>query len=498
MSFQDKRVGRKLHREEFQAGISRFREKGLDALQLYSSTPSSAPVLMRKGLYCRVRPISEREINEQFDFEAVTCHHERDSLFIHKCSLAPDLTRNDAERFAERKWLHHYQFNCFDRVFGPGFDTDAVYEGIVKGRWSAAAGSDDWTLLMFGQTGSGKSHTINGIINCLLRDLFQPPPSSPITNLKLAFIQVQGTECVDLASLEPIQILDTENQSVHLKGLSFSENLDSFSDALAYIQERLKIRSTRATFVNSTSSRSHLFIIFEFDSCNSSGRKRISLVDLAGSERNADTFNHNSEQIRESQAINSSISALKECLRRHSLGQKPVFRQSLLTRLLKPAFSGALGESLDILFTVSPGSTDTEHSLTTLQYAQIIATGSDPAEPACHTEDLGTYVFRWERSTTLSTTSSFSSNAMPIRWTPEQVQDWISNYASLDIQIPSGTDGKKLMRMAEKRWIQLCGEANGRRIFSDLKKENDRIRKLQDLQRTTRLQVAEAIRTRKT
>lgn len=58
--------------------------------------------------------------------------------------------------------------------------------------------------------------------------------------------------------------------------------------------------------------------------------QRITLVDLAGSERNADTFYHDADQIRESQAINSSLRSLKECLRKKNIGEVPIYRESLL------------------------------------------------------------------------------------------------------------------------------------------------------------------------
>lgn len=98
---------------------------------------------------------------------------------------------------------------------------------------------------------------------------------------------------------------------------------------------------------------------------------KLGLVDLAGSERGSDTKQHNSQRRTESADINTSLLALKECIR--ALGQKSAhvpYRGSKLTLILKDCFSP--DSKTTMVATVSPGASATDHSLNTLRYADRI------------------------------------------------------------------------------------------------------------------------------
>ena len=72
-------------------------------------------------------------------------------------------------------------------------------------------------------------------------------------------------------------------------------------------------------------------------------RGKLSLVDLAGSERGGDTKSHNTQRRTESAEINTSLLALKECIRALGVkkdGTKHVpYCASKLTLLLKDCFT---------------------------------------------------------------------------------------------------------------------------------------------------------------
>lgn len=98
---------------------------------------------------------------------------------------------------------------------------------------------------------------------------------------------------------------------------------------------------------------------------------KLGLVDLAGSERGSDTKQHNTQRRSESADINTSLLALKECIR--ALGQKLThvpFRGSKLTLILKDCFSP--DSKTTMVATVSPGASAADHSLNTLRYADRI------------------------------------------------------------------------------------------------------------------------------
>uniref|UniRef100_A0A7S2YAH1 Kinesin-like protein n=1 Tax=Entomoneis paludosa TaxID=265537 RepID=A0A7S2YAH1_9STRA len=137
-----------------------------------------------------------------------------------------------------------------------------------------------------------------------------------------------------------------------------------------------------ATEANDTSSRSHAICqIMLRDVRNDKLRGKISLVDLAGSERGTDTKSHNSQRRAESADINTSLLALKECIRAldknassgqpASSAQHVPYRGSKLTLILKDCFTSSKAMTT-MIATVSPGASSTDHSLNTLRYADRI------------------------------------------------------------------------------------------------------------------------------
>ena len=110
---------------------------------------------------------------------------------------------------------------------------------------------------------------------------------------------------------------------------------------------------------------------------------RLSLVDLAGSERGADRGKAVSERIRrEGAEINTSLLALKECIRALSAEKseksaepppgdasaRVPFRGSKLTTVLRDAFVGKRSRTV-LLAHISPGHDSAEHTVNTLRYA---------------------------------------------------------------------------------------------------------------------------------
>ena len=98
---------------------------------------------------------------------------------------------------------------------------------------------------------------------------------------------------------------------------------------------------------------------------------RISFVDLAGSERASDTTDTDKQRRMEGAEINTSLLALKECIR--ALGQGSAhtpFRQSKLTHVLRDSF---IGNSRTVMIAnISPNTSACEHTLNTLRYADRV------------------------------------------------------------------------------------------------------------------------------
>ena len=160
-----------------------------------------------------------------------------------------------------------------------------------------------------------------------------------------------------------------------------SADFTSSSELLAALATAKSRRATHATGANAVSSRSHAVCTIEL--CSSAadgpcaGKRRppaavLTLVDCAGSERKEDSATHNSDRRKEGAEINASLHVLQECMRQWvatEAGRQQVhipFRQSALTRVLANSFTRS-DTRMAVIGTVSPASTDAEHSLATLR-----------------------------------------------------------------------------------------------------------------------------------
>ena len=228
-------------------------------------------------------------------------------------------------------------------------------------------------------------------------------------------------------------MLTTADGGLELKGATL-ETVSSESQLSQLLSRVFAARATEATAGNSTSSRSHMIVSIDVPSENQAphadparrdtfpigarpaGRElsglgsidavrfgpssrpprvgRLTLVDCAGSEWAADSAVHNKSRQREGAEINTSLHALKQCVRAFSERTRtgrPVrmpFRDSLLTRLLADSFQGSASGPdaglsacrLAVLGCVSPASTATEHSISTLRTVMELAGASEEVE----------------------------------------------------------------------------------------------------------------------
>jgi kinesin family protein 2/24 len=258
------------------------------------------------------------------------------------------------------------------------------------------------TIFAFGATGSGKSYTMLGfnpsrtftnsgiggssppsggqnslgIYMLAANDIFSSinsqfdrlNPSSHIS-VYISYFEIYGNKLYDL--LNDRQQLKTQvdrNENVCIIGLS--ELPCSDVDNLKAIVHQGNIsRRTGCTGANSDSSRSHAILQIAFKNYHDMQTiGKVSFIDLAGSERGQDTI-HNDKQTRmEGASINSSLLALKECIRAQDSNSKHVpFRQSQLTQVLKESFSGNCMTLM--IVNISPGNSNCEQTLNSLRYA---------------------------------------------------------------------------------------------------------------------------------
>jgi hypothetical protein len=218
----------------------------------------------------------------------------------------------------------------------------------------------------------------------------------------VSFFELLGKNAFDLlADKNPISILEDKFGNIQLAGI-VEKQIFSTEEFLQNIRDAATLRQSATTLRNDSSSRSHAVCRVRVNNplFPSSEDGLLMLVDLAGSERAADTKEHSAERLAETKEINTSLMALKDCVRARATAtssEKFVhvpYRSSKLTILLKDAFelSSTRPTQTVVIAHVSPCATDVAHSLNTLRYVaplkvKAVKPAIDPENPATWTHE---------------------------------------------------------------------------------------------------------------
>jgi len=320
----------------------------------------------------RKRPLNDKERKKK-EHDAVTVLHP--TATVHTSKLRVD---------GIQKYLDHNSFR-FDHSFDEDATTEQVYQFTAKPLVSYVCGGKGAraTVFAYGQTGSGKTFTMSGIQKMVADDIFNTLSDNVYdggngcsldnTTCSIAIFEIYGGRIQDLLNKRNrLKVLEDGRGEVVISGLEEFE-ASTPNDFLALIDVGQNNRTTHATEANDESSRSHAIcqVLFR-DSATKKLKGKLSLVDLAGSERGSDTKSHNRQRRTESSEINTSLLALKECIRAIDGDSRHVpYRQSKLTLILKDSFTSNSARTA-MIATLAPGSLSTDHTVNTLRYADRI------------------------------------------------------------------------------------------------------------------------------
>ena len=246
------------------------------------------------------------------------------------------------------KYLEHFSFK-FDHAFGEGRTTEEIYDTCASPLidYACAGNGNRATIFAYGQTGSGKTYTMSEIQRRAAEGIFVALENNSIkgeggcsidsSSCSIAIFEIYGGRLQDLLNnRNRLKVLEDGKGEVVISELKEME-VSTPQELLSLVEDGLLNRTTHATEANDVSSRSHAICqIFFRDKSNGKVRGKLTLVDLAGSERGTDTKHHNRQRRTESSEINTSLLALKECIRSIESENKHVpYRQSKLTLILK-------------------------------------------------------------------------------------------------------------------------------------------------------------------
>lgn len=348
-------------------------------------------------IMARKRPLRPEE-REAGTYDSISVEGANSSTIVHDGRVHRD---------GRTLYMVHSRF-CLDRIFGEADTNTEVYDEAARPLAQAAMSGGRATLLMFGQTGTGKTYTASGILQHLAKDIFAcPERAASVLVYELSGSRGGREACFDLLSeRKQVKLLTGEDGDVHVRGASALRCSDA-EEFLKAVRAAFAWRSSESTERNEASSRSHAVVEVNIDVPGQETGGILRVVDLAGSERNYETQFHTRTMAERGGHINYSLLMLKECARSMHANKLKAekgeaqsfvpFRSSRLTHLLRSCFVDESHRTA-VIATLSPSPTDVEHTLNSLQHVGMMRSGRPmdaPAEisktptPARHTRSSG-------------------------------------------------------------------------------------------------------------
>ncbi|XP_069713568.1 kinesin-like protein KIF18A [Phaenicophaeus curvirostris] len=274
----------------------------------------------------------------------------------------------------------------FDAIFDENSSQLEVFEHTTKTVIDGFFNGYNCTVLAYGATGAGKTHTMLGspedpgvtyFTMMALYDYIDQIKEDKICNVAVSYLEVYNEQIRDLlVNSGPLAVREDAEKGVVVQGLTLHQP-KSAEEILQILDYGNKNRTQHPTDVNASSSRSHaVFQIYlrQQDKTASINQNvhvaKMSLVDLAGSER-ARATNAKGARFREGTNINRSLLALGSVINAladpKSKKQHIPYRNSKLTRLLKDSLGGNCRTIM--IAAVSPSSMFYDDTYNTLKYA---------------------------------------------------------------------------------------------------------------------------------
>lgn len=299
----------------------------------------------------------------------------------------------------------------FDKVFKPNASQEKVYNEAAKSIVTDVLAGYNGTIFAYGQTSSGKTHTMEGVIGkcntCLIEfkrtfhstllifhffsgdptkqgiiprivnDIFNHIYSMEVNlefHIKVSYYEIYMDKIRDLLDVSKVNLSvhEDKNRVPYVKGAT-ERFVSSPEDVFEVIEEGKSNRHVAVTNMNEHSSRSHSVFLINVKQENLENQKKLSgklyLVDLAGSEKVSKTGAEGSV-LDEAKNINKSLSALGNVISALADGNKShiPYRDSKLTRILQESLGG--NARTTIVICCSPASFNESETKSTLEFGK--------------------------------------------------------------------------------------------------------------------------------
>ncbi|XP_070000439.1 kinesin-like protein KIF3A isoform X3 [Penaeus vannamei] len=321
----------------------------------------------------RVRPLSEKEIHSGHKSMV-----ESDDL---NCSL---IVTNPSAQSGEPPKVF-----TFDSVFGADSKQVDVYNLAARPIVENVLEGYNGTIFAYGQTGTGKTFTMEGVRSVPELKGIIPNSFAHIFGhiakaeedkkflVRVSYLEIYNEEVRDLLRQDQsmrLEVKERPDVGVYVKDLltHVVHNADEMDKIMTLGN---KNRAVGATNMNAHSSRSHAIftITIECAERGVDGQQhwrvgKLHLVDLAGSERQSKT-GATGQRLKEASKINLSLSTLGNVISALVDGRSThiPYRNSKLTRLLQDSLGG--NSKTLMCANIGPASYNYDETISTLRYA---------------------------------------------------------------------------------------------------------------------------------
>uniref|UniRef100_A0A3P8YEA5 Kinesin-like protein n=1 Tax=Esox lucius TaxID=8010 RepID=A0A3P8YEA5_ESOLU len=274
----------------------------------------------------------------------------------------------------------------FDRVFPTNTTQEQVYNTCAKQIVKDVLGGYNGTIFAYGQTSSGKTHTMEGklhdpnqmgIIPRIAEDIFSHIFSMDENlefHIKVSYFEVYMDKIRDLLDVTKtnLAVHEDKNKIPYVKGCT-ERFVSSPDEVMDVIDEGKNNRHVAVTNMNEHSSRSHSIFLINIKQEHVETEQKLCgklyLVDLAGSEKVSKTGAAGAV-LDEAKNINKSLSALGNVISALAEGTKThvPYRDSKMTRILQDSLGGNCRTTMFIC--CSPSSFNDAETKSTLMFGQ--------------------------------------------------------------------------------------------------------------------------------
>ncbi|KPI86599.1 putative OSM3-like kinesin [Leptomonas seymouri] len=312
---------------------------------------------------------------------------EKEKAAGHKPCVDLDLTANTV---TAKNVIGEPDRFTFDAVINNSFSQKDIFTQFIMPLTDSVLGGFNATVFAYGQSGSGKTHTMTGqmedevqvgvIPRCVshifesVKKMKEESPST-VVSMYVSFFELYNGKVRDLLAKQqvPLDIRQHKDGSFFVQGAVVAQ-VKLPEDVMHHLEEGTDRRRVASTELNADSSRSHSIftLVLECTETMEDGATRavsskLNLVDLAGSERQGKT-GASGDTLKEGCNINLSLSALGTVIDTIVKGGPHIpFRSSPLTMLLKDSLGG---NSKTVMFAnINPSERNLSETVSTLRFA---------------------------------------------------------------------------------------------------------------------------------